>query len=177
MKTLDQIINERRSVRKYLNKRVEDEDISAVLEAARLAPSACNAQPWRFVNVKDKELKNRLATDALGGVVPNRWARTAPVIIVACSDLNMVTHSFGEYFQGVKYHLIDMGIALEHIVLKATEIGLGTCYMGWFKGKEIKRILKLPSSWEVECLLALGHAEKTPEASSRKKLSEISRVH
>lgn len=175
MKTLGQLIDERRSIRKYLDRPVEPEKIQAILEAARRAPSACNAQPWRFVVVKDTELKQCLTEQGLGGVVPNAWAKTAPVIIVTCSDLNFFTHQLAERVQGVQYHLIDIGIALEHLVLKATELELGTCYIGWFNGKAIHRLLQLPASWKVECLVTLGYAAEIPEASVRKPLNEISR--
>lgn len=178
MKTLDQLINERRSIRKYTEKPVEREKLNLVIEAARLAPSACNAQPWRFVVVDEAELKARLISEGLGGVVvPNSWAKTAPAVIVACSDLELVTHKLAERVQGVEYHLIDMGIALEHIALKAVELGLGTCYIGWFNAKAIKKLLKLPQNWKAECLLTIGYPADVPEASKRKELKEIIRFN
>lgn len=174
MKTLDQIIDDRRSIRAYLPRPVEEEKIRALLEAARKAPSACNAQPWRYVVVSDPSLKERLLAEGLGGVVvPNTWAKSAPVVIVACSDLKLFTHTLAEQVQGVHYHLIDMGISLEHIALKAAELDLGTCYIGWFKGKAIHRLLRLPASWKVECLLTLGYPEKTPDPAPRKTREEI----
>lgn len=173
-KTFDQLINERRSIRKYLDKEVETHKIRAMLEAARLAPSACNAQPWRFIVVGQKEIKDKIIERGLGGVVSNSWAKTAPVIIVACSDLSLFTHHLAERVQGVHYHLIDMGIALEHMVLKATELDMGTCYIGWFNAKEIKHILSLPYSWKVECLLTLGYPCDTPNPTPRKNIEDIS---
>ncbi|MFH1422666.1 MAG: nitroreductase family protein [Planctomycetota bacterium] len=173
IKNLDYLILTRRSIRKYLDKRVEPEKMRCLLEALRMAPSACNAQPWRLVVVTQKELLNKISDEGLGGIVSNKWAKTAPAIIVACSDLSLHTHRLGEMVQGVKYHLIDMGIALEHLALKAVELGLGTCYIGWFNEKPIKQILNIPSSWKVECLLTLGYSAETPGASPRKALEEI----
>ncbi|MGA2089912.1 MAG: nitroreductase family protein [Endomicrobiales bacterium] len=173
MKTFDQIISQRRSVRNYLDRPVEEEKLRAVLEAAREAPSACNAQPWRFVAVIDPVLRDSVAARGLGGVVPNAWAKTAPVIIVVCSTLELLTHRVGEAVQGVSYHLIDLGIAMEHVVLKATELELGTCYIGWFNAKPIHKLLDLSPSWKVECLITLGYPAEIPGLSSRKDLSEI----
>ncbi len=175
-KTLDDLISERRSVRKYLDRPVEREKLEAVLEAARLAPSACNAQPWRFVVVENAEILQELKDDGLGGVVvPNSWAKTAPVVIIACSDLNLITHRVAERLQGVEYHLIDIGIALEHIALKAVELGLGTCYIGWFNSKAVYKLLKLPASWKPECLLAIGYPQELPGPTNRKDLKEFCR--
>lgn len=177
MKTLDELIKERRSIRKYIDKPVENEKLNALIEAARLAPSACNAQPWRFVIVSESELKNKLIEVGLGVVVPNSWAKTAPAVIIACSDLELLTHNIAERIQGVEYHLIDIGIALEHVALKAVELGLGTCYIGWFNAKSIKKLLKLPLNWKVECLLTIGYPAEIPEPIKRKDISEICRFN
>ncbi|MCB4792533.1 MAG: nitroreductase family protein [Elusimicrobia bacterium] len=174
MTSLNELINSRRSVRKYLDKEVEQEKMMQLIEAASVAPSACNAQPWRFVFVTQKALKDELNRVGLGGAVPNSWAKTAPVMIVACSELSLFTHKLGESVQGVNFHLIDLGIAMEHLVLKATELGLGTCYIGWFNEKPIKKLLNLPASWKVDCLITLGYPESIPDATARKPIEEIS---
>ena len=175
MKTLDELINERRSIRSYADKPVEKEKIQQALEAARLAPSASNAQPWRFVVVAGEKRK-KILDEGLGGlVVPNSWAKTAPVITVVCSATNLFKHTLGEKVQGTHYHLIDLGIAMEHFVLKATELGLGTCYIGWFNAKSVKKALALPASWKVECLITLGYPGTVPEKTPRKKIEEISK--
>lgn len=173
MKTFDELIGERRSIRKYLDKPVEKEKMIKALEAARLSPSACNAQPWRFVVTTGKK-KELLIEKGLGGVVSNSWAKSAPAIIVVCSVTSLFTHSIGESIQGTQYHLIDLGIAMEHFVLKAWELGLGTCYIGWFNGKNISREFKLPKSWKPECLITLGYpAEPLPASTPRKSAEEV----
>lgn len=172
--TFDQIVQERRSVRSYLDRPVEREKIEAVLESARLAPSACNAQPWRFAVVIDPLTKTKLIAEGLGGmIVPNAWAKSAPAIIVACSERKVFTHLLAERVQGVQYHLIDMGMSLEHIALKAVELGLGTCFIGWFNGKKIGRLLHLSPSWKVECLVTIGYPLSLPDPTPRKPLKEI----
>jgi nitroreductase len=175
--TLDELIKNRRSIRKYIDKPVEKGKLRAVIDAARSAPSACNAQPWRFVIVSEPELRNKLIEIGLGKVVPNSWAKAAPAVIVACSDPELLTHNIAEQIQGVKFHLIDMGIALEHIALKAVELGLGTCYIGWFNAKSVKKLLKLPLNWKVECLLTIGYPAEIPEPSKRKDINEICRFN
>ena len=176
MKTFDQIIDQRRSVRSYHVTPVEKEKLTAILEAARRAPSACNAQPWRIVAVIDSALRAEVLKKGMGVVVPNRWAQAAPVIFVVCSDRSFFTHHLAERVQGVQYHLIDIGIAMEHMALKAAELDLGTCYIGWFNEKPIKKILSLPSSWKVECLMTLGYPETLPDPAPRKSLDEITLI-
>ncbi|MFH1368625.1 MAG: nitroreductase family protein [Elusimicrobiota bacterium] len=173
LKTLDELINSRRSIRKYLEKAVEKEKIEQALESARMAPSACNAQPWRFV-VTTGTKKNKIINDGLGGlIVSNSWTKTVPVIVVVCSVSSLFTHKVGENIQGTQYHLMDLGISMEHFVLKATELGLGTCYIGWFNGKRIGKLLNIPSSWKPECLITVGYPDENPEPRPRKPAEEI----
>lgn len=177
MRNLDDIISKRRSTRSYKSDPVEREKIMQIFEAARLAPSACNAQPWKFIVVETQDLKSELIKKGLNGLaVPNKWAAEAPVVIVVCSKTNFFIHGIAEKIQDVDYHLIDIGIACQNLVLKAEELGLGTCYIGWFKGKEIKKILDLPGSYKVECLITLGYpkdTEKEHKPTPRKKIEDI----
>ncbi|MDR1952501.1 MAG: nitroreductase family protein [Elusimicrobiota bacterium] len=176
MTDLDKIIAQRKSVRDYKDIPVEVEKIKQILEAARLAPSACNKQPWIFVVANTPKAKEEVMKFGLGEMmVSNEWAASAPVIIVVCSKKEFITHSLAEKLQGVEYHLIDIGIACQNLVLKATELGLGTCYIGWFNAKAIKKVLDLPLSYKVECLIALGYPkENNQNQTSRKSMDEIS---
>ena len=160
MSSLIEIIQKRHSVRNFKDRPVDKHIISSIVEAARLSPSACNAQPWRFVAVTEQPLIKDIVDKGLGGVVPNKWAASAPVIIVGCAFLNLLTHRIGETVKGIHYHQIDLGIALEHMVLCATEMGLGTCWIGWFKEKKIKKILHIPKEWKIISLLALGYPQE-----------------
>lgn len=160
MSNLIDIIKKRHSVRNFVDKSIDKDTILSIIEAARLSPSACNAQPWRFVVVTDKALLSDIVDKGMGGVVPNTWALSAPVIITGCAALNIITHRIGETVKGIHYHQIDMGIAMEHMVLHATEMGLGTCWIGWFKEKNIKKILNIPKNWKIISLLALGYPKE-----------------
>ena len=174
MSSLIEIIQKRHSVRRFKDQSVDKETITSIVEAAQSAPSACNAQPWRFVAVTDMLLIKEIALKGLGGVVPNKWATSAPVIIVGCAKLNLLTHHIGESVKGIHYHQIDLGIAMEHMVLRATEMGLGTCWIGWFKEKNIKKILHIPRDWKVISLLALGYPqEEGSSPTPRLNLDEI----
>jgi nitroreductase len=159
MSCITEIINKRRSVRKYKETPVDKESISTIIDAGRVSPSACNAQPGRFIAVTEKELINEIVKEGLGGAVPNKWAATAPVIIVGCAKLDILTHRIGESVKGIQYHQVDLGISMEHMVLKATEMGLGTCWIGWFKERRIKKILNIPKGWKIIALLTLGYPQ------------------
>ena len=157
MSYFTEIIERRCSVRSYKDTPVERETITAIVNAGRLSPSACNAQPWRFIAVTEKSLISEIVSEGLGGAVPNKWAASAPLIIVGCARLNVLTHRLGASVKGIQYHQIELGIAMEHMVLQATEMGLGTCWIGWFKEKKIKKILDIPRGWKIISLLTVGY--------------------
>jgi len=168
------LVRERRSVRRYRPDEVPRELIERCLEAVRYAPTACNTQSWKFI-VVEGGLKERLVRESLGGlVVPNRFAAEAPVIVVIAADLDFIAHRLGGKVKGIEYHLIDAGIAGEHFVLQAAESGLGTCWIGWFDRKAVKRVLSLPAGWTVCAMLTLGYPSGPPGAKKRKALQEIS---
>jgi nitroreductase len=162
------IIKNRRSVRKYSSRQVEREKIINMVEAARLAPSASNGQPWRFFAVSSREKLDRLV-DSTGFI--NNWTKTAPLIIVACSTGGTVSNFIGKTVKGIRYDLLDLGIATEHIVLTAAEQGLSTCWIGWFDERRIKRILDIPRNLEVVSLLTVGYAEEGFKPGVKKRLS------
>jgi nitroreductase len=167
-------IRQRRSVRKYRQIPVEDEKIIDIIEAARLAPSASNRQPWRFVTVSDKKLKDEVVKESLG--VINQWALSAPLLIVGCSiKRNLITHYIGESITKVRYHIIDVVIAMEHIVLAAEELGLSTCWIGWFNENKIKKKLDIPSNWGIAGVLSVGYADPgfKPRLQKRHPLKKI----
>ncbi len=168
-----EIVKLRRSVRRYLPDPVPREMIEKCLEAARYAPTACDTQSWRFI-VTEGDLKDRIAKDCLGELpVPNRWAVEAPVIVVLASAKDFVTHRIGAGIKGTKYDLIDAGIAGEHFVLQAAELGLGTCWLGWFRKRKIRQLLSLPAGWEITALITLGYPSGDPGEKSRMPLDEI----
>jgi nitroreductase len=155
------LIKQRKSVRDFLDKPVEREKIMMCLEAARLAPSESNSQPWRFIVVDDKELKNRLCDAAFGGLYfINTFCKMAPVIVAVISEKSKFIARVGGMFRGTKYYLIDIGITCEHFVLEAEDLGLGTCWIGWFNERAVKSVLNIPQSKKIDILIALGYYDR-----------------
>lgn len=174
--TLDEIIKRRRSIRRYTDQPVEREKILACLEAARLAPSAENAQPWRFVVIDDPELKNRVAATAFSGIYSAcKFAARAPVLVLLLARQDFLANRLGRAIQGTQFYLLDLGIAGEHFVLKAEELGLSTCWIGWFNLRGIRKLLKIPRKYRPVAIISLGYAASRPpgEDHVRKKLEEI----
>jgi nitroreductase len=174
--TILEIIKKRRSVRDYLDEPVEKEKILKCLEAARLAPSACNAQPWKFIVVDDLDLKNHLCKSAFRGIYKmNIFAQKAPVIIAVVSEKEKFLAKIGGFLRNTSYYLIDLGIACEHFILAATELGLGTCWLGWFNEKQVKAVLNIPKDKKVDVLLSLGYPKEDKlSPKQRYTLEEIS---
>ncbi len=171
-----ELINKRESVRGYLDKPVEKEKIEKIIECARLSPSACNAQPWKFVVVNDKDILEKVAKKLYDPLVSgiNKFALTSPVFIVVVGEKRNLTSKIGSIVKNKDYTSIDIGIACENICLAATELGLGTCMMGWFKEKDIKKILEIPDKKEVHLVISLGYYEnKEPRKKVRKEINEI----
>lgn len=164
------LIHKRSSCRLYLSKDLPDGMINNCLEAARCAPSACNKQPWRFIIVKDETLRQTICEQALLPGIPMPWLRMAPVIAVLCAEKQLVTHKLAPMVSGVKYHLIDIGIAGEHFCLAAESHGLGTCWIGWFKAKPLHKLLNIPKSVEILSLISLGYPAEPIEENQREKL-------
>ncbi|MCD4733510.1 nitroreductase family protein [bacterium] len=152
-----ELINARYSCRSFDPDRpVEREKLTACLEAAHLAPSAENSQPWRFVAVRGAEQVQRLKDEVIGGLVPNKWAKSAPVFVVLCARPHGIA-KLGEGIKEIPYHLMDCGSAGEQFVLQATELGLGSCWIGWFKDKPLRQLLQLPRAWKPLAIIALGY--------------------
>jgi len=141
-------IKTRKSVRAYLPTPVEDEKLNAILEAARLAPSAANRQEWRFVIVRDRETRKKLAAVAGG----QEFVGDAPVVIVACAETDGHVMRCGQLS-----YPIDVAIALDHMSLAAVELGLGSCWIGLFDEKKVKEILHIPDEIRVVELMPLGY--------------------
>ena len=167
-----ELVGKRQSDRKYKNQPVKRELIIKCLEAARLAPSACNSQPWKFVVVDDSELLKEMAV-AASGMGMNKWAKEAPVIIAVTLEKMNFTARIGSVIKDKEYSLLDVGIAVEHFCLQAAELGLGTCIMGWFDEKKVQKLLGI-SNRRVPLLISLGYPDSNTRFKSRKKLEEMS---
>lgn len=170
----DDIIEHRISVRSFDPTPVKNKELLAIVEAARLAPSACNSQTWRFVAITDRKIIRKICDEAMRPVIPNKWLKQVPLLIVGCSKLDVISNRIGTQVTGIEYYQIDLGIAMEHMVLKATELGLGTCWIGWFNENKIKEILDIPRKIKVSAMLAVGYPKHRPaKKRNRKPIAKI----
>ena len=149
----------RRSIRKYRPEPIPDEELRSILEAARLAPSAANRQPWRFIVVQDAGRKKALAEAANNQTF--------------LSDAFAIVAATGDPEASARWYEKDTMIALEHMVLAATALGYGTCWIGAFDEEAVKHLLKIPAKMKVVALLPIGIPGETPASRPRKELSEI----
>jgi len=174
--TFEELVHKRRSVRRYSDRPVAREDILPCLEAARLAPSGCNSQPWHFVVIDEPGLRKRVAERIFSGIYSmNQFAREAPVLVAVVSEKEKFLASFGGQIRDTSYCLVDIGIACEHLVLQAQELGIGSCWIGWFDEKTLKEELKISKGKKIDIVIALGYpAEDKTVPKTRKALAEIS---
>ena len=170
-----ELVRNRRSVRRYLDRPVEREKVLACLEAARLAPSAENVQPWRFLVIDDPDVKQRYSATAFSGIYSfSRFAAKAPVLIVILARPDLLANRIGKQIQDVSFYLIDIGISGEHFALQAEELGLGTCWVGWFNSRRTRKFFNIPRQYKIVCVMALGYPEaRSPREKNRKTLAEI----
>ena len=196
---VSEAIKKRRSIRKFKPDPIPEEKIRLLLESARLAPSGTNTQPWRFIIVKDNGTKKKLQEAAHN----QRHVKSAPVIIVCCADLKafkefservdelIESGALPERTREVFIPYLSKGmdtvtkdalmiaaaanvaIAVEHIVLQAVEIGLGTCWVRWYEDDKVKKILDIPEHVEVMALLPVGVPDEEPTPRPRLGLDKI----
>ncbi len=164
-------ILKRRSIRKYKRKEVPFDLIRELIDAARLAPSGSNAQPCKYYLVRDDQTKDRLRENR---VFEQDFVYQAPAIIVCCAD----PRSYGQGIKGwneenEKRALRDLSIASSLLVLRATELGLATCYVGWMKKDRIREVLGLPADYIVPFVIAVGYANERPEPMPRRSIDEV----
>ena len=169
-------VESRRSIRKYTSQSVDDRLIERVLESARLAPSGSNTQPWHFIIIKDRHVKERVAQSSHA----QGWMLAAPVFIACVADIrSRITADDGlelcedsPQFE-LKQIIRDTSIAIEHMVLEATDLGLGTCWVAWFRQDEIRPILGIPKDKFLVAILTVGYPAEEPKQRPRKSLGEI----
>ena len=159
-----EVINHRRSIRKYLNKPVPSESVKKILFAAQKAPSWAHKQGARVIVVEDAEKMEQLR-DAIG----QKWVESVPMFIVVIID----PEQSGIAPNKMEYYPVDATIVMEHIILAATNEGLGTCWIGWFNEEDVKKCLSIPPRFRVIGLTPLGYPEKYPEPKERHELSDF----
>lgn len=169
----EKLILNRQSDRRYLPDSVSKNDIIKCLEAARMAPSACNSQPWKFIVVDDKEKLMEIA-NAAEGFGMNKFAQNAPIIVAVVLEKMNASARIGSLLKRKDYCMLDLGMAVEHFCLQAADLGLGTCIMGWFNEKRIGKLLNVPRRKRIPLLITLGHPNNMTRRKSRKPMEEIS---
>ncbi len=168
------LANMRESVRRYQDKEVEKEKVEKIIESCRLAPSACNSQPWKFIVVDDPELKDKVAKTSYGPILRfNRFASQAPVIVALVIEKPTWLAKIGGGVKDKDFPVMDNGIVASYFCLQAAELGLGTCMLGWFDEKKVKELLNIPKSKRVSLLITLGYPAKERRKKIRKSVDEI----
>ncbi|MBC8594126.1 nitroreductase family protein [Oscillospiraceae bacterium N12] len=168
-----QLAMSRQSDRTYDKERpVEPEKLERILETGRLAPSACNAQPWKMVVITDQELAQKVGK-AAAGLGMNKFAKDAPVHILVVEESANITSLLGGKLKNKHFPLIDIGILAAHIVLAAESEGLGSCILGWLDEKEIKRLTGIPDSKRLLLDIIIGYPAKEKRKKIRKEKNKV----
>ena len=165
MSVFEAIMN-RKSIRVYKNDPIPQEVLIRVLEAARWAPSGKNLQPWKFIVVRDKDLREKLATAS----AQQHFMAEAPVIVVACGYPDECYARMGRY---MKSWSVDVAIALEHLILQAQEEGLGTCWIGGFSQENARKIVDIPDKYKVVTVMPIGYPVEETAPRPRKPIEEV----
>lgn len=162
-----ELVKKRYSLRRYADRRVDRQVLDRCVEAARLAPSAVNSQPWHFIVADAPEKVSALATAAATGGAINRFARQASAIVAIVAEKPNVIAGVGGFLKNRPYYLIDIGIAAEHFCLQAAEEGVGTCMLGWFNEKAVRGVLDIPVGKRVALLITVGYPSDPTAVGSR----------
>lgn len=170
-----ELVSSRQSVRAFdPDRAVEREKLDRIIEIARLAPSACNAQPWKFVLVDEPELKNKIADATSSRVLGmNHFTKQAPVHLLLVEEKVNISSGIGGWVKKKDFAQMDLGIVATHIVLAAQAEGLGTCIVGWFDEDKVKELLHIPSSKRVWLDIVIGYGTQTLRKKSRKSIEKI----
>lgn len=153
---------------------VEKEKLQRILDAACIAPSACNSQPWHFIVVDDPELKNQVADATSSRVLGiNHFTKQAPVHIVVVEEKPNLSAGFGSWVKDKNFAHLDVGITAAHIVLAAEDEGLGSCIIGWFDEVKMRKLLNIPSGKRVLLDIVIGYSTQDDRAKKRKSQNEV----
>ncbi|MFA6581127.1 MAG: nitroreductase family protein [Paludibacter sp.] len=174
MKSFLELVQTRQSDRSYIDKPVEQEKIDRILEAARLAPSACNAQPWKIILVTDPEKRMQVANATASKLLSmNHFTIQAPVQLVLIEESANFSSSVGGWATNKHYPHLDLGIVASHICLAAADEGLGSCMIGWCDEKKVRKALDIPKNKRVMLVILIGYTAQKQREKKRKSLDEI----
>lgn len=169
------LVRQRQSTRAFDTSRTVDREIiNRILEAARLSPSACNAQPWHFVVVDEPELKNKVADAASARLLGmNHFTKQAPVHIIVVEEKVNLSSGIGGVIKDKHFAFVDIGIAATHICLAAEAEGLGSCILGWFAETKIKKLLNIPDNRRIILDIIIGYPAQPLREKKRKSADEV----
>jgi nitroreductase len=157
--SLVDVVLSRRSIRRYQQKEIPGEILDKILEAGRQAPSAMNRQPWHFIVVSDKDIKQELSKRLF-----TKHIRESPVTIVGCAKTGFLDR---------KWSVIGTSIALQNMVIAAWALGIGSCWIGGFQEDKVKQLLEIPDKVKVVALVTFGYPAETPRAKRKKPLEKV----
>jgi nitroreductase len=160
-------IRKRRSIRRYEEREVTDEQVNRILETAQYAPSWANLQGWQFLVIRDSETRQKVA-DVLEGNPAQKGVVQAPVLLVVCAD----PEKSGTQ-KGKEYYMSDVGIVMDHFMLEAADMGLGTVFIGMFDEDAVREVLGVPDQYRIAALTPLGYPAKQPKERPSKELGEM----
>ena len=170
-KKMLELIKNRQSDRKYSDKPIEKDKLERIIEAGRLAPSACNAQPWKFIIVTEPDLLGKLSEASSAKLLGmNGFVKEAPVLLVIVRESANFTSRIGGNIKKKDYSLFDIGIAAENICLQAEAEGIGSCILGWFDETMVQKTLSIPRSKRVELIITLGYSLNVKREKKRKPM-------
>lgn len=169
------LVKKRFSCRKFIaGKKIEKELILTCIEAARLAPSASNSQPWKYVVIENDKIKQEVVKClSIGPTKFNQFAGDASNIIVVVEEPKNLELTIGQAILGRSFADFDIGLSVMQFCLQATELGLATCILGIFDEKSIKRILKIPKNKKIVVIIALGYPDQEATEKKRKDIDKI----
>lgn len=168
-------IEMRRSIRKYSDKPVEDNQIRELLESARLAPSGNNTQPWNYIIVKSEKMRQKVVEASHN----QKWMLTAPVFIVCVADIRCRIKEEDIYLDDnspqdeLKRIIRDTSISVGYILLEANNLGLGVCWVAEFTQEEIRPVLNIPTDKYVVGVITVGYPNENPKARPRRKIEDM----
>lgn len=172
-----ELVTQRQSVRKFdASKTISQEIVNSIIEAGRLAPSACNSQPWTFIWIDDTDLKKKIAMATVSNLINlNKFTVDAAGILVLVMEKPKLVTQIGGSLKKKEYPLIDIGIASIQMCLQAEYEGVGSCMIGWFDENKIKSLLEIPKRKTVGLVIAFGYAIENYRirAKMRKPIDEV----
>lgn len=176
MKNIIELLKKRKSIREYLKSPIPRRELLSCIEGARLSPSACNVQPWKFIIVDTRKIKKKLTDEIFKGkFYPNQFAKNAAAIIIVLGKPDKRVTRMAEYIHGPNYYLLDIGIASSNLMLRACELGIGSCMIAWFDKEKTREVLNIPKNETIIALISLGYCKKKQRTpTSRKKIEYIS---